>query len=61
MYDFYGNPPNTKKQLYEWLTSWLTPTPTAQPIKHNGKTFIQESGFRRAFYMHCVFRNLSTA
>jgi hypothetical protein len=44
--------------LYEWLTSWLTPTPTAQPIKHNG--FIQESGFRRASYMDCVFRNVST-
>lgn len=62
MYDFYANPPQTKEDLREWLTSWLEkPAPEPIPlVEHNDEKFIQELGFRRGFYMHCVFRSLST-
>lgn len=59
MYDFYGNPPQNRKDLREWLTSWLEkPSDPLKPFTHNGETFIQELGFRRASYYHMVFRNL---
>jgi len=61
MYDFYNNPPTTKAQIKEWLTSWLQkPVPEPSTFEVNGETFIQELGFVRAFYMHCVFRNVNT-
>ncbi len=59
MYDFYGNPPKTKKDLHDWLTSWLEKVDAA-PVEHEGQTYVQEYGFRRGFCMHCVFRNLTT-
>lgn len=59
-YDFYGNPPKTKADLREWLTTWLEPTPNPRPIEQNGLQFIEESGFRRAFYSHSIIRNTAT-
>ena len=62
MYDFYTNPPKTKQDLREWLTSWLE-KPAAdhkELFEIKGEPFIQEYGFRRAFYLHCVFRNTKT-
>ena len=57
-YDFYKNPPKTKHELRDFLTSWLQYEETRLTIQ--GETFIQEKGFRRAFHQHCVFRSLST-
>jgi hypothetical protein len=60
MYDFYAKPPKTKEEIREWLTSWLVPVPDAQTLNPGGEPFIQELGFRRAFYLHGVFRSLTT-
>ena len=64
MYDFYNKPPKTRIDLHEYLTSWLKKlTPEEKEtsiVEVNGEKFIQELGFRRAFYMHCVFRNMNT-
>lgn len=62
MYDFYANPPNSKKELREWLTSWLVKPSGSEPkiIEYNGEQFIEELGFRRAFYYHSVLRSIST-
>jgi hypothetical protein len=62
MYDFYANPPNSKKELREWLTSWLVKPSGPEPhiIEHNNEQFIEELGFRRAFYHHSVLRSIST-
>lgn len=61
MYDFYDHPPNTKQELREWLTSWLEKPSSISPLLEiNGEQFIQELGFRRAFYSHSVFRSLLT-
>lgn len=60
MYDFYGNPPKTKQDLRNYLTSWLQKVPQQVPLVINNETFVQELGFRRAFYNHCVYRSLSS-
>lgn len=61
MYDFYSNPPNSKKELREWLTSWLLPpSPAPEILEYKGEKFIQEFGFRRSHYIHNVYRSLST-
>jgi hypothetical protein len=60
MYYFYGNPPETKEDLREYLTSWLQKIENAQPVELNDDTYIQELGFRRAFHMHEVWRNMRT-
>ena len=58
MYDFYKNPPKTKQDIKNYLTYWLQKADDTTPLVIKGETFIQEQGFRRAFYMHCVFRNI---
>lgn len=61
MYDFYNNPPKNKKELREWLVSWLQPSTPSPPIlEYKDEKFIQEAGFKRAFHIHGAFRNLST-
>lgn len=60
MYDFYGNPPNTRAQLREWLTTWLEILEPTFTLEHKGESFIQERGFRRAGYVHAVFRSSVT-
>ena len=60
MYDFYKNPPNTKQDLRDYLTSWLQPVEDGSPLVIQGETFIQELGFKRAFHFHGVFRSVST-
>lgn len=59
-YDFYENPPKTRDQIREYVTTWLEPTndPTVYTI--SGETFVNEQGFRRAFNLHSVFRNVQT-
>ena len=57
-YDFYKNPPKTKQDLRDFLTSWLQNEVSQLTIQ--GETFVQEKGFRRAFHNHCVFRSLAT-
>ena len=60
VYDLYKNPPKTKQDLRDYLTSWLQTVDDPSPLVIQGETFIQEKGFRRAFYKHCVFRSLLT-
>ena len=60
MTDFYENPPKTKQDIQNYLTSWLEKVNDTSPLVIQGETFIQELGFRRAFHYHCVFRSLST-
>lgn len=60
MTDFYGNPPKTKEDIRNYLTSWLKPIEGMTPLVIKNETFVQELGFRRAFHTHCVFRNIST-
>lgn len=60
MYDFYKNPPQTKQDLRDYLTSWLQNVGDVSPLIIQGEPFIQEKGFRRAFHQHCVFRSLLT-
>ena len=60
MTDFYENPPKTKEDIRNYLTSWLEKTDDKSPFAVEGESFIQEQGFRRAFNHHCVLRSLST-
>ena len=60
MYDFYKNPPETKQDLQDYLTSWLQNVDNVTPLILHDETFIQEKGFKRAFHSHCVFRSLAT-
>ena len=59
MYDFYGKPPKSREDLRAWLTTWLEPV-SAKEVEINGQKYIQTLGFRRAFCIHAVFRNVST-
>jgi hypothetical protein len=60
MYDFYKNPPETKQDLRDYLTSWLQNVDDVTPLVIRDETFIQEKGFKRVFHSHCVFRSLAT-
>ena len=60
MYDFYGKPPTTKEEIREYLTTWLEKPKDESFLDHEGETFVVESGFRRAFYVHTIYRSLST-
>ncbi len=60
MYNFYENPPRTKEEIREYLTSLLQPVIEDDCITIDNETFIQEQGFRRAFQCHCIFRSLLT-
>ena len=60
MYDFYRNPPKTKEDLRNWLSSWLQKPSEEYFLTIHGEIFIQEYGFRRAFNIHSVYRSLST-
>lgn len=61
MYDFYNNPPKSKKEIREWLTDWLEPVSEGVHLfEQNGELFKQELGFRRAFHIHCVCMSLKT-
>jgi hypothetical protein len=48
MYPFYEQPPSSKKDIYDYLTSWLQPVPGT--IVSGG--YLQTSGFRRAGVYH---------
>ena len=60
MYDFYGNPPKTRTDLREWLTTWLVKKPDQSIFQVNNEKFIEELGFVRAFYIHSLLRNINT-
>ena len=62
MYDLDTNPPKTKQDIRDYLTSWLQmveESPQPQLVVE-GEPFVQELGFRRAFHIHAVFRSLFT-
>ena len=56
-YDFYAKSPSTREEIREYLTTWLEPTDT-ESQKPNGRSFIQMYDFRRAGYIHSVWRCL---
>ena len=58
MTDFYKNPPKTKQDIRNYLTSWLEKVNDTAPLVIQDDTFVQELGFRRAFHSHCVFRSI---
>lgn len=60
MYDFYKHPPETKQELYEWLTSWLEPCDEPIPLDMSGELFIPLQGFRRGFSIHTIYKSLVT-
>jgi hypothetical protein len=60
MYDFYGNPPKTREDIREYLTSWLQNTNDNKTYTLKGVTYIIEKSFRRAFNIHSVFKNTDT-
>lgn len=60
MRDFYKNPPKTKEDIRDYLTSWLEEVDDKSPLVIQGESFVQEKGFRRGFYYHCIFRSLLT-
>lgn len=60
MSDFYGKPPKTKEEIREYVTSWLEKPTEEVTLEHMGERFVVESGFRRAFYVHTIYRSLST-
>lgn len=60
MTDFYKNPPKTKKDIRDYLTSWLQETDNKSPLVIQGESFVVEQEFKRAFHHHCVFRSLLT-
>jgi len=60
MYDFYGNPPTTKEDIKGYLTSWLQDTNDNKTYTLKGVQYIIEKSFRRAFFIHGVFKNIDT-
>ena len=60
MYDFYGNPPETKEQIREYITTWLQPTNDTRVFNINGTSYVNELGFKRAFSVHSVFKTVDT-
>lgn len=60
MYDFYGKPPKTRKELKEWLTTWLQPTNDDKEYTIKNEKYMNELSFKRAFNIHSVFRNVTT-
>ena len=59
MYDFYKNPPQTSKDVKEYLTSWLGKVildEAVEPIVDlNGTIWFLTHEFRRAFNIHQVY------
>ena len=60
MTDFYNNPPKTKQDIRNYLTSWLEKVNDTTPLVIQDEAFVQELGFRRAFHSHCIFRSILT-
>jgi len=60
MYDLYKNPPKTKQDIRDYLISWLQKVDDKTPLIINGEAFVRESGFRRAFHSHTIFRSVVT-
>jgi hypothetical protein len=60
MYDFYAKPPKTKEEIREYITSWLEKPKEEVFLEHRDEKFTLESGFRRAFYFHTIYRSLTT-
>jgi hypothetical protein len=60
-YDFYGNPPNTKVELREYLTSWLGKCPETTPlVEVNGQKYAYVYSFNRSFHLHFVLKDTTT-
>lgn len=62
MTDFYKNPPRTKEDIRNYLTSWLQKVDNKDKFSVivQGELFVLEWEFRRATHSHGVFRSLST-
>lgn len=61
MYNFYLQPPKSKKDIREWLTSWLEKPEFSEFLfEFNNEKFVYELGFVRAFHIHSVLRSEKT-
>jgi hypothetical protein len=60
MYDFYGQPPENRADLREYLTTWLRPETGEHKWMIGGGEYVLVAGFRRAFVSHEIFRNTAT-
>ena len=60
MSNFYENPPKTREDIKDYLISWLQDTNDTTIYTINNQKYMNEKGFRRAFYIHSIFRNVYT-
>jgi hypothetical protein len=60
MSNFYENPPQTRDDIKEYLTTWLQDTNDSTIYTINNQKYMNEKSFRRAFYIHSIFRNIDT-
>ena len=61
MYPFYENPPKTKQDVYDYITTWLQPVPDdSNTIIYDNREWTPIKGFRRASSIHCAYKCLST-
>lgn len=59
-YDFYKKPPKSKKDIREYLTTWLESSSTSVDICIENEIWKSVSGFRRGFCVHSVMMNVMT-
>lgn len=59
-YDFYANPPSTKADVREYITTWLDPIIDRTPVDIQGTLFQPISGFRHMDYIHTAYQNQAT-
>ena len=60
MYDFNTTIPKSREDLKDWLTKCLRPTNDEKEYTIKNEKYMNELGFKRAFYIHSVFRNVTT-
>ena len=61
MYDFFNNPPKTREDIREYITTWLEPCVSKDIYNlKNNESFESVSGFRRAFCIHTLWKNCAT-
>ena len=52
---FYDKPPQSYNDVYEYIITWLQPITPPSVIIHEGISWSQTFGFKRAFNTHGVF------
>jgi hypothetical protein len=60
MYDLVDNPPKNKKDLRDWLTSWIEKIDQARAFHIHGEVYTFVAGFSRSGYTHEILRSQAT-